>query len=118
MSACLFHHLHNWPWGYSDDGEAIKSGAIEFLTNPFVDERIIECDSAGLRSHPSRVINRVRFANCEGARSLTMRERQVMGLCVSGMLNKQSHMSSGPANHVKIQRGHVMTKMSGITWRS
>jgi FixJ family two-component response regulator len=93
--------------------QAMKAGAQEFLTKPFDDEVLsnairhaIERSQAALGRDAQTQALRARYA------SLTTRERQVMALVVSGLLNKQVGSELGISEiTVKAHRGRVMLKM-------
>jgi FixJ family two-component response regulator len=93
--------------------EAMKGGAVEFLTKPFGDdvllgaiERALERSKTALREETEVGELRDRYG------SLSHREQQVMGLVVSGLLNKQIGGELGISEiTVKAHRGQVMRKM-------
>jgi FixJ family two-component response regulator len=102
--------------GYGDvpsTVQAMKAGAVEFLTKPFGDDvlrnaisQAIELSRAALAREAELRVRRDCYA------SLTPRERETMALVVSGLLNKQIAIALGISEiTVKAHRGQVMRKM-------
>ena len=93
--------------------KAMKSGAVEFLTKPFEDkdllgavQQALASDTARRRVETEEAALRARYE------MLTRREREVMGLVVSGLLNKQIASELGTSEiTVKVHRAQVMHKM-------
>lgn len=96
---------------------AMKAGASDFLTKPFRDQDMLDAVAAAterdrLRRAESRLLNALR-AHYE---TLSPREREVMKVASSGLMNKQVAWELGLSEiTVKIHRGHVMKKMGART---
>jgi FixJ family two-component response regulator len=92
---------------------ALKSGAVEFLTKPFRDQELLDAIQQALQRDRAAREQQAEVDGLHGRyRALTAREREVMGLVVSGMLNRQIASQIGASEAtVKIHRGNVMQKM-------
>jgi FixJ family two-component response regulator len=92
---------------------AMKGGAVDFLTKPFHEQEMLDAVNAAIERDRKRCDEersqsdlKDRFASLSG------RERQIMGLVTSGLMNKQIAHNIGIAEQtVKIHRGNVMRKM-------
>jgi FixJ family two-component response regulator len=93
--------------------QAMKGGAIEFLTKPFRDQDLLEAVEAGLaRDRARRESDRALRVLRERFDTLSSREREVMAQITGGHVNKQIANSIGIAiSTVKVHRTHLMRKM-------
>ena len=93
--------------------QAMKGGAIEFLTKPFRDQDLLDAVEAGLaRDRARRERDKVLGALRKRFDSLTSREREVMVQVAAGRLNKQIANDIGISEStVKVHRTHLMRKM-------
>jgi FixJ family two-component response regulator len=93
--------------------QAMKGGAMEFLTKPFRDQDLLDAVEAGLaRDRARRESDRALAALRERFDKLSSREREIMLHVVAGRLNKQIAHDIGIAEStVKVHRTHLMRKM-------
>jgi FixJ family two-component response regulator len=93
--------------------KAMKSGAVEFLTKPFRDQDLLDAIQQALERENEIRQQRHEIQELqERYQTLTAREREVMGLLVSGMLTKQIASRLGTSEiTAQVHRGQVMHKM-------
>jgi FixJ family two-component response regulator len=93
--------------------QAMKAGAVDFLTKPFKDQDILDAVAAAMeRDAARRRQSALSEAVASLAGSLTPREREVMEAVVKGLMNKQIAYELGISEvTVKLHRGNVMRKM-------
>ena len=94
--------------------QAMKAGAVDFLTKPFRDQDMLDAVAAAIERDRSRRKDEQRLSDVRARfDGLTEREREVMGLVTAGLMNKQIAGELGLSEiTVKIHRGHVMRKMA------
>jgi RNA polymerase sigma factor (sigma-70 family) len=92
---------------------AMKAGAVEFLTKPFRDQDLLDAIHVALERDRTRRRQEAEIAILQQRlESLTPREREVLPLVVSGLLNKQIAGEIGTSeNTVKVHRSQLMRKM-------
>ena len=93
--------------------QAMKGGAVEFLTKPFDDEVLLNAIRQAIRRSAAVLDDQAEITALRNSyESLTPREREVMRCVVAGMLNKQIGLQLGISEiTVKAHRGKMMQKM-------
>jgi FixJ family two-component response regulator len=91
----------------------MKGGALEFLTKPVKEQDLLEAIQRGIEQHRHQLAKRAEACDLQRRYdSLTPREREVLPLVTSGLLNKQIAAELGASEKtIKIHRGQVMQKM-------
>jgi FixJ family two-component response regulator len=102
--------------GYGDipmSVKAMKAGAVDFLPKPFRDQDMLDSVATALERDRQRRQAEKQLSDLRASfDTLTQREREVMGLVATGLMNKQIAGELGISEiTVKIHRGHVMRKM-------
>jgi FixJ family two-component response regulator len=97
--------------------KAMKSGAVEFLTKPFRDQDLLDAIHQALDRDEVRSQQQSALVNLRSRYGLlTSRERVVMDMVVSGMLNKQIASDLGTSEiTIKVHRGRAMRKMQAAS---
>lgn len=93
--------------------KAMKAGAVDFLTKPFRDQDMLDAVGIAIERDRARRKDEKIVAELRAVfETLTARERDVLALVASGLMNKQIAAEIGLAEiTVKIHRGHIMRKM-------
>jgi FixJ family two-component response regulator len=93
--------------------QAMQFGALEFLTKPVREQKLLDAIRRGIEIDRHRIDNAMRLASLrEAYASLTEREREIMNLVAAGHLNKQIAAVIGLSEvTVKANRGRIMVKM-------
>ena len=93
--------------------KAMKAGAVDFLTKPFRDQDMLDAVAIAIERDRARRKDEKIVAELRAVfETLTARERDVLALVASGLMNKQIAAEIGLAEiTVKIHRGHIMRKM-------
>jgi FixJ family two-component response regulator len=96
---------------------AMKAGAVEFLTKPFVEGDLLASIEQAIKQDQKTISQLTELTGLrERSKSLTAREREVMSLVVRGMMNKEVAAALGThQTTVKAQRGRMMRKMRAVS---
>ncbi len=96
---------------------AVKGGAVDFLAKPFSESELIEAINAAVGQDRISRVGRAELARLrQRLSSLTPREREVLPLVASGLLNKQAAAELGISEvTLQIHRGRIMQKMEAAS---